>query len=482
MDLYDQLPNSKLTYLSEYASMLESAKENGITVVDLLTLKPAELTKVFPRSIIEIAKFQLALRDELKYQVFELNKPEFSSDEHRMLVFTSGDRDIDKALGGGIRTHGITEIFGSSSTGKSQLLMQLSLSVQASTDCGGLDGKCVFITTEGNLPTKRLDEMITYKSKLTGFESVSQNNIFTVNCNDLASQEHILLVQLPILVERNRDIKLIIIDSISHHLRVELESKTFRDSQDNRHYIDRMAQNLLKIAAKYSLAIVVANQVGDKPVPEGNPINSISITGPAEYGYQLGWTVGWKDSSIFYRQTMDGLTFDSGSKVRSDSHIGNEHILSDDEDYNLIAATALARKRGRDGGSTDQLSANNSSQSVRTGPKQQSQNYCTSTHVTPCYGRKRKVDTKVPNLGLSWANHVGARILLAKSYKASPMIKEKDFDLNRVLDTNSFWQPRRTLQVVFSEFTKRQELEFMISANGVESIERAQVKPKEYLG
>ncbi|SCU90688.1 LADA_0F05820g1_1 [Lachancea dasiensis] len=466
MDLYDQLPNSKLTYLAEYSSILESAKEHGVTVVDLITLKPTELTKFLPRSINEIAEFQKVLKSEYQHHVFELSRPQSVSREERILFFTSGDEKIDEVLNGGIRTHGITEIFGGSSTGKTQLLMQLSLSVQAPVAYGGLNGKCVFITTEGNLPTNRLDEMITYRRQIPGFEAVSQKNIFTVSCNDLANQEHILLVQLPILMERNPEIKLIIVDSISHHLRVELESKNFRDSQENRHYVDRMAQNLLKIAAKNSLAVVVANQVGDKPLPEGSLCNGVGLTSAFDYDYQLGWTVGWRDSSVFYRQTKQGLSFDNCNADKNRPDSSSETILSDDEDYNLVAATALARKRHLDNGQS-------SRKTTSLQPKSNSREPTSSSlkQFAAFYGRKRQVETKIPNLGLSWANHLSTRIMLKKSYKASPLIKKGAFDLNEVLESSLFWQPHRSLTVVFSEHAKKREIGYIISPNGIQSVE-----------
>ena len=173
--------------------MLESVKQHGITVVEFLTLKPAELTKMLPRSITDIANFQQALMAEYRQHIFEVSGPQAVSLEDEPFTFTTGDEGIDELLEGGLRTHGITEIFGSSSTGKSQLLMQLALCIQLSKEAGGLDGKCVYITTEGDLPTRRLDEMIRLKAQQPGYERVSQDNIFTVNCNDLVNQEHILL-------------------------------------------------------------------------------------------------------------------------------------------------------------------------------------------------------------------------------------------------------------------------------------------------
>ncbi len=327
MDLYDELPESKLLYDPEFIQLLDNANKYNVSVIDFLTLNLSELSKSLQRSIVEVNKFYSLLINEFmeQYETKAVVRPvkraqvESESDTRQEKspdtqpqppvqphCFTSGDVKIDETLGGGIFTQGITEFFGESSTGKSQLLMQLGLTVQLPTDHGGLSGKCVFITTEGDLTTQRIQEMIDENPIYNGHDTqVSQKNIFTVSCNDLTSQEHIMNVQLPILLDRHEStIKLIVIDSISHHLRVELESKSFRNSQANRYYIERLAERLLSLANKHDLAIVVANQVGDKPLMENTePIRQL-VT---DYDYQLGWMVGWKDSSIMYRHKYNEI-------------------------------------------------------------------------------------------------------------------------------------------------------------------------------
>ena len=70
-----------------------------------------------------------------------------------------GCKALDKCTGGGIVTRGITEICGISGAGKTQLLLQLSLTVQLPRELQGLDGGVAFICTENSFPSKRLFEM-----------------------------------------------------------------------------------------------------------------------------------------------------------------------------------------------------------------------------------------------------------------------------------------------------------------------------------
>ncbi|VDH91251.1 DNA-repair protein XRCC3 [Mytilus galloprovincialis] len=53
---------------------------------------------------------------------------------------TTGCKSIDEALRGGLLSHGITEISGESSAGKTQLCLQLCLNVQLPITLGGLSG------------------------------------------------------------------------------------------------------------------------------------------------------------------------------------------------------------------------------------------------------------------------------------------------------------------------------------------------------
>ena len=80
------------------------------------------------------------------------------------------------------------------------------------------------------------------------------------------------------------------------------------------------------------------------------------------------------------------------------------------------------------------------------------------------------MDTKVPGLGLTWANHLMTRIKLEKWYQASPSIRSGNFDYDDTTDPTKFWQVRRNLKVVFSTYAPKGEMRYNITSEGVVSV------------
>jgi DNA repair protein RAD51 len=60
-----------------------------------------------------------------------------------ILQLSTGSKELDKLLEGGIETGSITEIFGEFRTGKTQLCHQLCVTCQLSIDQGGGEGKAL---------------------------------------------------------------------------------------------------------------------------------------------------------------------------------------------------------------------------------------------------------------------------------------------------------------------------------------------------
>lgn len=66
---------------------------------------------------------------------------------------------LDSWLRGGLLVSSLTEIAGISSAGKTQICLQLALTVQLPRNIGGLDGQAVYICTEDAFPNRRLYQL-----------------------------------------------------------------------------------------------------------------------------------------------------------------------------------------------------------------------------------------------------------------------------------------------------------------------------------
>ncbi|CBK23581.2 uncharacterized protein [Blastocystis hominis] len=139
--------------------------------------------------------------------------------QQQTAFLTTGCRSIDKCLKGGIPLHSITEITGESSSGKSQLAIQLAVNCILSEKDRGVNGKALYIDTESSFSTQRLADISNaFCSRHPEF-SIDQisENIFIEN--KVRSYEDLVSL-LDSLEDRlknpsNSAIRVVIIDSIT---------------------------------------------------------------------------------------------------------------------------------------------------------------------------------------------------------------------------------------------------------------------------
>ena len=72
---------------------------------------------------------------------------------------TTGVKDLDDLIGGGVETESITETYGRFASGKSQLGFQLASMSSCPREKGGLDGAVLFIDTEGTFRPERIEQI-----------------------------------------------------------------------------------------------------------------------------------------------------------------------------------------------------------------------------------------------------------------------------------------------------------------------------------
>lgn len=191
--------------------------------------------------------------------------------EHRKNIarITTGSQELDDLLGGGAETGSLIEFFGEFRTGKTQIMHQLCVTVQLTKEQGGLEGNALYIDTEGTFRPERIVQMA--EGLDMDHQQVLKNIIFGRAYN---SDHQILLVKEAANLIKEKNIKLIVVDSLIGHFRSEYIGRGTLASRQQ--LINAHLHDLLRLCDIYpDLAIVVTNQVQAKPdVFYGNPLRA----------------------------------------------------------------------------------------------------------------------------------------------------------------------------------------------------------------
>ncbi|CAK1583726.1 unnamed protein product [Parnassius mnemosyne] len=178
-----------------------------------------------------------------------LNPSSFTCDEllktQKVRKIATRCINIDNLLHGGFRTGTITEVYGESGSGKTQLGIIAAIN--------SWPNKSVYICTEDLFPVKRLNQII--DSSRDKFDSRCAKHIFVEHLTESHELLSCVRVRLPKLLEAN-EVSVIIIDSIAAPFRCESTNYVKR-AEDLR----EVAIMLLSLAQKYNLAIICINQV-----------------------------------------------------------------------------------------------------------------------------------------------------------------------------------------------------------------------------
>jgi len=171
---------------------------------------------------------------------------------------TTGSEALDELLDGGVHVGSLTECFGKSSSGKTQLCHQLAVNVQLPEDEGGLGKGAIFIDTEETFVADRIRNMA--EAKGLDPEEVLEN-IHVTHPEDGAEQVRAIKDAVSELDLEDKGV--MIIDSIIAHFRAEYSDlNNLGDRQDR---LGEMLKELQGIASGYDVAVFYSNQAYDDP-------------------------------------------------------------------------------------------------------------------------------------------------------------------------------------------------------------------------
>lgn len=195
---------------------------------------------------------------------------------------STGDSNIDKCLGGGIRLGSLIEVVGESAAGKTQLCLQLAISAQQGTSSAA---EVVYISTEGAFPVNRLESMTKpFVLRTRGEPAAADLNMdelldrmHVAEFEDMETMFHAMDYKIPALLSTGK-VQLVVVDSIAAHLRF-----SDQDSDNSMEFYRERSERLISMAAKckrwaseYSCAFLFINQVSDSFAEEQGGSNGVS--------------------------------------------------------------------------------------------------------------------------------------------------------------------------------------------------------------
>jgi DNA repair protein RadA len=239
------------------ASIAEKLKESGYASVEAVAcaatgeLKDLGLGEATAAKIIQAARESLNMGFETGLDVLA----------KRELVgkLSTGSKELDKLFGGGIETQAITEFFGKFGSGKTQIAHQLAVNVQLPKSKGGLEATAIYIDTENTFRPERIMQMAK-AVKIKPEEALA--NIMVARAYN--SDHQMLLAEKAEELMKEKNVKLVIVDSLTAHFRAEYTGRgtlANRQQKLNRH----MHTLQRKLADLHNAAVIVTNQVMARP-------------------------------------------------------------------------------------------------------------------------------------------------------------------------------------------------------------------------
>ncbi|QIX01588.1 hypothetical protein AMS68_007105 [Peltaster fructicola] len=171
-----------------------------------------------------------------------------------LISITTGSKQLDTLLAGGIETGSITEIFGEFRTGKSQICHTLAVTCQLPFDMGGGEGKCLYIDTEGTFRPVRLLS-VANRYGLSG-EEVLDNVAYARAYN--SDHQLQLLNQAAQMMTETR-FSLLVVDSATSLYRTDFMGRGELSSRQT--HLAKFMRTLQRLADEFGIAVVITNQV-----------------------------------------------------------------------------------------------------------------------------------------------------------------------------------------------------------------------------
>ncbi|XP_050301745.1 meiotic recombination protein DMC1/LIM15 homolog [Anthonomus grandis grandis] len=185
-----------------------------------------------------------------------INCLELSEQRKQVFRLSTGSKNIDKILGGGVESMSLTEVFGEARTGKTQLAHTLCVTAQMPGENGYLGGKVIVIDTES---TFRPDRIKPIADRFDLDNTSVLENICYARAYNSEHQYELLNGVAEKLHEEPGMFKLLIVDSIMALFRVDFIGSGEMSERQSK--LGLMLSRLQKISEEYNIAVFLTNQI-----------------------------------------------------------------------------------------------------------------------------------------------------------------------------------------------------------------------------
>lgn len=222
--------------------MLSTTRRNLAKIKGLSEVK-VEKIKEAAGKIIKVGFIPATIQLDIRQKVFALS---------------TGSKQLDSVLGGGIMTMSITEVFGEFRCGKTQMAHTLCITAQLPQEMGGGEGKVAYIDTEGTFRPERIKQI----AERYGLdpEACLENISYARALNSEHQME--LAEQLGEELSSG-DYRLIVVDSIMANFRVDYCGRG--ELNERQQKLNQHLFKLNRLAEEFNIAIFMTNQVQSDP-------------------------------------------------------------------------------------------------------------------------------------------------------------------------------------------------------------------------
>uniref|UniRef100_A0A0B7AQ29 DNA repair protein RAD51 homolog n=1 Tax=Arion vulgaris TaxID=1028688 RepID=A0A0B7AQ29_9EUPU len=250
---FGPMPLAKLEGNGISAADVKKLEEAGFFTVESVAFAPKKMLLAI-KGISEVKADKIVAEAAKLVPMGFTTATEFHQKRSEIIQVTTGSKELDKLLQGGVETGSITEIFGEFRTGKTQICHTLAVTCQLPIDMGGGEGKAMYIDTEGTFRPERL-LAVADRYGLSGTAVLDNVACARAYNSDHQSQ---LLIQAAAMMAESR-YALLVVDSATALYRTDYAGRGELSARQM--HLARFLRMLLRLADEYGVAVVITNQV-----------------------------------------------------------------------------------------------------------------------------------------------------------------------------------------------------------------------------